>query len=257
MRFTEYLIEAPTNKPRYRIVNGKPVPVDQLEQVPARPQQTVNFQKTRNKLGIPQQQVKAGELTPAQQRQAKAAAKPNVKPAEKNDPWSNILKAATDPNSGRSLFTLLGSMYQAKRRNPTVQLTVPDLVTTLPDKTEEQKALKQNMMALFNLAKSDDMPHLAQRSQELQKARLKAASQPGTHVQPGEQPAGQVQQTAAPQEGGTMLQQLLQQIKKLTPDQLKTVKKELTSEFEKKKPEVPNLPPRGAVKPQMVNIGGG
>lgn len=248
MRFTEYLIEA--DKPRGRMVGNKFVPKDQLEQVPTRPpQKPLNFQKTRNKLAAPQQQVKAGE-TPTPN-------KPTSNPAGTNDPWKNILKAATDPTSGRSFFTLLGSMYQAKRRNPVVQLTMPDLVTTLPDKTEEQKALKQNMTTLFNLAKNDDMPHLAARSQELQKARVKAASEPGTHVQPGEQPAGEVKTTTTPQEGGSMIQQLLQQIKKLSPDQLKTVKKELEGEFEKKKPEVPNLPPKGAQKPAMVNIGGG
>ncbi len=256
MRFTEYLAEAPAaNKPRGRMVNGKFVPNDQLEQVPARPQQKINFQKSRNKIAAPQQQVKAGEQKP-QQQQPNAPKKPTANPAGNADPWDKILKAATDPNSGRLLFTLLGSMYQAKRRNPVVQMTMPELVTSLPEKTEEQKTLKQNMAALFNLAKGDDMPHLAARSQELQKARVKAASQPGTHVQPGEQPAAEVK-TNAPQQGGTMLQQILQTMKKLTPDQLKTVKKEIDAEFEKKKPETPNLPPRGQNKPQMVNIGGG
>lgn len=139
-------------------------------------------------------------------------------PAKSSDQsWEAIKKAATEPNTGREFVTLLGAMYQAKRRNPAVQMTVPKMVTALQD-----GPLKQQMTQLFNLAKDEDDAHLAQRSQELQQARMSAASQPGTKPTPGQQPVGQAKPAAVAQgqngqQGGALLQQLMKAINDTAP----------------------------------------
>lgn len=163
--------------------------------------------------------------------------KPDPK-AHAQDPndaaWEELKKAATDPTTGRELITLLGAMYQAKRTNPNVVMSIPKMVTTLPD---NQTELKKQMTALFNIAKNDDVAHLAARSQELQQARMDAVAKPGTKPTPGQQPVGQVKtstatttktpttNTSVTQSRGAMLQQLLKLINdtvpKLTTRQIK------------------------------------
>src|SRR5277367_3429116 len=125
MKFTEYLIN---------------------EALPADP---VQPQTTHNRMPQPEEHKPRG-------RMAGNKFVPNAGEKAPQDPWEKILKASTDPNSGREFITLLGSMYQAKRRNPSVQMTPPKLITTLPDKTPEQQALKQNMAQLFKIAQNDD-----------------------------------------------------------------------------------------------------
>lgn len=183
MRFTEYLVEAPIDAPQ---------------------------SWTDRNPGHQQLQ------RPTVQRRAEAGKAP-----PKADPWEEIKKAATDPTIGRELITMLGGMYQTKRRNPNVIMHEPKMITSLPP---EQDKLRKYMTALFNIAKNDDEPHLAQRSQELQQARMASASKPGTNVTPGQMPSGQAQQSPAAatgpvskQQRGVLMQQLLKTIQDTAP----------------------------------------
>lgn len=83
--------------------------------------------------------------------------------------WEALLRAAaSDYNTGRELISMLGAMYQQKRRNPPEQLTLPKLVTSLPN---DQQALKRQLTALFEMTKNEDTAKLSTRSHEIQRAR--------------------------------------------------------------------------------------
>ncbi len=207
MRFTEYLIEQPDTGPP-------------LQRAP-KPHLKGMFGKGE---GV--------KLAPKQPAMADAA-------------WENIKKMATDANAGREMITLLGAMYQAKRRNPVVQLTIPKMVSTLPGNTPEEKTLKDRMAQLFNLAKNDDVAHLAARIQDLQKTRMGSVSQPGTKVQPGQASMAAGQTANAPggkvskQQRQTLVQQLMKTIKdtapSLTTREVKAASRELNASSKAKR----------------------
>lgn len=130
--------------------------------------------------------------------------------------------AAGDRNTAVELMTLLGSMYQAKRTNPAVQFSVPAMVT--------QSKNKEAMQALFDVAKTQDLPSLAKMSQDIKQV----AAAPGQNA--GAAPAGSQNVPTTPgQTAGqkTMLQKMVdwirQSAKTLSPQDLKVVKKELNN----------------------------
>lgn len=224
MRFTEFLVEAP-------------------QMGPMTPRSWADRNPNYAELDRPTVQRRAAQQNTPQQAKATTA------PAPKEDPWEALKKAAVDPNAGREFITLLGAMYQAKRRNPNVVMTLPTMVTSLP---ASQQKLRTQLTALFNISKNDDEAHLAQRSQELQQARMNAVAQPGTNPTPGQQPAGLAKQaapaTTSGQQRDTMLQQLMAIVKstapKLTAQQIKQVSKELNAPLNAKrknqKTKIPN-----------------
>jgi hypothetical protein len=224
MRFTEYLVEAPPGTQQWTDPQAERPDYSQYEK-------------------------------PTIQRKADTAKKGPVA-----DPWETIKKAATNPQFGREFITLLGGMYQAKRRNPNVIMTMPKMITALPD---DQVQLKQQMTALYNLAKSDDEAHLAQRSQELQQARMNAASKPGTSPTPGQVPAGQVGQVpsggqVSKQQRNSMLKQLMQTINdtapRLTTRQIKAASAALNAPLnaKRKKNARTKVPSTPASTPQQT-----
>lgn len=229
MRFTEYLVEAP------------PVPGAQT---------------------IVQPQAERPDYSKLNTPAWKRKPDPKAQQGNPNDAaWEEIKKAATDPNTGREFITMLGAMYQTKRSNPTVQLSVPKMVTALPD----AQPLKKQMMALFNIAKNDDEPHLAARSQELQQARMNAAAKPGTNVTPGQQPTGQPKPAPANtrQQRGELLKTLMKTIQdtapKLTTRELKQASGALNAPLNAKRKKnartkVPNAAPPAPGQPTAGTV---
>lgn len=275
MRFTEYLVEAP-EKPRLRPQNGRYVMPTQKQQqargkggkymakpvldpMAPRPQQSVDFQ---NQDIDPIQPQNQGKPRPSTGDTVNFHADPSVQPVQpKNIPptpptpteWQVIMKkAGTDNNAGREFMTLLGDMYQAKRRNPNVQLEMPKLVTSLPEKTEDEKKLKQQMASLFKMAQNEDLPQLAARSKQLQDSRRTVTKQNGTQSLPPKQQAtqpGQVQQSAPEAES------ILQQLTKLSLKDLKKVGHKIKDVIKNKKPQIPNVPAPGQQRPNVMSTG--
>lgn len=79
----------------------------------------------------------------------------------------DLLALAKDRPTAIQMTTILGAMYQARNRNPNVQMTPPMLITGLKDKTQ-----KENMMKLFNIAKDKSTAQLAAMSQEVKNASI-------------------------------------------------------------------------------------
>jgi hypothetical protein len=78
-----------------------------------------------------------------------------------------LIELAKDRPTAIQMTTILGAMYQARNRNPNVQMTPPMLVTGIKDETQ-----KENMMTLFNIAKYKTIAQLATMSQEIKKASI-------------------------------------------------------------------------------------
>jgi hypothetical protein len=156
---------------------------------------------------------------------------PNVKAV---NPWNNILQTAgKDNNAGREFITLLGSMYQAKRRNPSIQLTMPKMVSSLKD-----GELKNQMTKLFQMAQKEDLPQLAALSKQIQDARMnknKETQQQG--LPPGQQGGQQGQQQAQQGQQPPEVQSVLQQLSKMPKKGLVTVKKKISDILKQKQPE--------------------
>lgn len=172
------------------------------------------------------------------------------------DPWKVMVQnASQDASVGREYMTLLGAMYQAKRRNPTVQMTLPKMVTSMPEKTPEEQQIKAKMTTLFNMAKADDLPHLAARANEIQKSRSMSGGKPANALptqQPG-QPAQQPTEQQSKQALGTggKLRQVFDFLKKANVGNLQQIKDAAVDALKKKKPAV-QLPQRN---PGVVGTG--
>lgn len=161
-----------------------------------------------------------------------------------------------------AMITLLGSIYQARRRNPAVQLTdMPKMANT--------ELLKK----LFKLAKDKDLPELAAMSQQIKNASTvdpNKAQAPAAKVgtpnaagiapttaapaQSNTQPQAAAGAPKPPEQQGsspaqqTQLQQLLDIINKVAPNlttrQIKSASKALNDKMRKATPiEQPNVQP--------------
>jgi hypothetical protein len=192
MRFTEFLSEAPQlqqaqQKRRLRPVNGQYPPLKPEEQYvapnfnlfkrkrPAKPAPVAKPQISQQpELDMPNNNgERQGDMF-------KGGPDPKVEPlpgkAQAQTPateWQGIVTAAANNQVlGRELMTLIGAMYQAKRRNPDVQMSEPKLISTLKD----GDPTKEQMIKVFNLGKSKDMAGLAALASELQKGRKTTAT---------------------------------------------------------------------------------
>lgn len=169
--------------------------------------------------------------------QPKQKAKPAMKSAAPNPLAKFIQIASKDRTEAMEMITLLGSMYQTRRRNPGVKMTVPKMVT--------QSRNRQAMEDLFNIAKDKDLPQLASMSQEIKRSAA-APAQAGA----APNPAGM--QNNVPQTPGqtsaqkTTLQKLFTYIKKvskhLSPADFQAAKKELDKAAQIAKPNPPANP---------------
>ena len=144
-----------------------------------------------------------------------------------------IMDAGRDQLLGRELMTLLGAMYQAKRRNPAVQLTLPKMVSSMPEGDEKQRAMKAKMVELYGMAKDEDLAHIAARASQLQKGRSIVNTN------------GQVQ-NSQPKTQGTqsMLQQINTIARTASIEDLQKARDELSTLIKNKKPRV-KQPMRG------------
>lgn len=117
------------------------------------------------------------------------------------------------------LQTLLGAVYQTKRTNPQVQLSVPKLVTMSKNKELLQK--------LFDIVKDKDLPQLTAMFQEIKRS----AALPGGGGQPAPNGMTNVPQTPGQTPAGkTMLQKLITLLKgnkNLSPTDIAVAQKEL------------------------------
>lgn len=275
MRFTEYLIEAIPQKPRLRPQNGRYVMPAQKQQQPRgkggkytakpaldpmapRQQQSVDFQ---NQDVDPIQPQNKGKPRPSTGDTVNFHADPSVQPVQpKNKPptpteWQVIMqKAGTDNNAGREFMTLLGDMYQAKRRNPNVQLELPKLVTSLPDKSEDELKLKKQMTSLFKMAQNEDLPQLAARVKQLQDSRRTVTKQNGNAGLPPKA-KGQAVQPGQAQANAPEAESMLQQLSKLSLQDLKKVGHKIKEVIKNKKPQTPNIPAPGQQRPNVMSTG--
>jgi hypothetical protein len=134
-------------------------------------------------------------------------------------------------------ITLLGAMYQAKRRNPQVQMTPPLMVT--------QSENKDEMMDLFKAAKDQDLPHLAKMSEVIRKSAATPGSQnvgqpkavhggAAAQEQPAQAMPGETPAQAKVRQGLTSkLQQATQQLPQAS---LKILRDLLSKSVKKKQP---------------------
>jgi hypothetical protein len=99
---------------------------------------------------------------------------------------SDLLALAKDRPAAVQMTTILGAMYQARKRNPQVQMTPPMLITGLKD--EKQKA---NMMKLFNVAKLKTTAQLAAMTKEIKDASIPKEGEGEAQVAQGGTPTEQ------------------------------------------------------------------
>lgn len=168
--------------------------------------------------------------------------KPAAPPDNSLQPFLDIAKG----NRGKALemITLLGAIYQTKRKNPQVQLSVPKIVT--------DSANRQDLQKLFDIAKNKDVGQLTAMYQEIKRS----AAVPG---QNGQAPAGM---NTAPQTPGqtpagkTLLQSLINRIKQaaksLSPADLNVVKKEAEKAAQTAKPNPSNNTQQPIGKPVVT-----
>ncbi len=241
-------MQAATQKPRGRMVNGKFVPYPDQQGSP--PQQP-NQQAPQQNLGLPQkpagqmdtldfdtgEKLKGPKDHPAGLEQRSPSRGPDVvelNPQEKGlGPFIKI--ASGDRAKALEMISLIGAIYKAKKTNPRVQLRVPKIVTGSSD--------PENMEKLFNAVKRDSLPQLSAAYQEIKKAA--ATGQAG---QTGQTPASGTQNVpATPNQtpgGKTVLQSLLNRIKQaaksLSPADMAAVKKEAEKAAKNAKPNPSN-----------------
>ncbi|MDE1830304.1 MAG: hypothetical protein KGI25_08275 [Thaumarchaeota archaeon] len=149
-------------------------------------------------------------------------------------------------NRGKALemITLLGAIYQAKRRNPQVELTLPKLVTDSDNREEMEK--------LFNVVKNKNLPQLTAAYQEIKRS----AALPG---QNGQAPTGMQNAPQTPNQtpaGKSMLQKLLNTIqqaaKSLSAQDFFVAKKKLEKAAQNAQPNPPTNQQQPVGKPVVT-----
>lgn len=146
--------------------------------------------------------------------------------------WQTLLNNASKNKALRSeLNVLLLAMYQARRRNPAIVMSEPKMIAGM-----KNPEIKQQMQQLFNLAKHEDLPHLAARSNQLRQSANSEVNIQGT--------------TKA---DNSLIQQLLPLIKKATPETLEKVKDAIDQQIKSRKPE-PELPPKSNEKKAVIGM---
>ncbi len=158
------------------------------------------------------------------------------------EPFLNLAKS--DRQKSVEMNTLLGAMYQAKRTNPQVQLSVPKLVTMSKNRNELQK--------LFDLGKSKDLGQLAAMSQEIQRS----AASPGANAATSSGMSDVPQTPGQTPAGKTMLQTVFNAIKKasknLSPADWSLVRKKVDNAAQNSKPNPPTGPQQPQVRPVVT-----
>lgn len=160
-------------------------------------------------------------------------AKPKAQAGAPNPMAKFMQLASKDRNEAMEMITLLGSMYQTRRRNPNVQMTVPKMVT--------QSKNRDLMQQLFDMAKGKDLPELAAMSQDIKRS----AAAPAAQGTPGPQQQQSVPQTPGQTPGQkTTLQKLFAYIKKvsknLSPTDFQAARKELDKAAQSARPNPPS-----------------
>lgn len=243
MRFTQFLIEAPDQKPQQGDWIKRQKKADQQRNRRAtRKRADINQQKMQANAN-PQQAPQAGTtpatndtIEPPANKFQKAEKKEQIKTMAPVDPaLQPLLQAAKgDRQLSVELQTLLGAIYQTKRTNPQVELSVPKLVVGSKNKELLQK--------MFDLAKDKDLGQLAAMSQEVKRT----GAMPGTgQAQPPNGMTGHVPQTPGQTPAGkTMLQKLIttiqQAAKSLSPADMRAARKKLDQAAQNAKPNPSN-----------------
>lgn len=249
MRLQDFVSEARYN---VRGTGGRYAPRPVPRPLPPREKDTLNFEPTpgikpvqpgnapqrvqQKPQPAPQQQsLGLNDTTPKQGEIQKDAFNDRSDPKAKglnadnpNNPqsadqqWQTILgKASQNTDLGKQIMSLLGAMYQAKRRNPGVQQTTPQMITAMRVDTPEQKNIQQRLQQVFQLAQRDGLPQLAARSQQLQQSRRMGSATSATQQQ-------------RPSRGMQTLQQLTALIRKASPQELGKIRDEVDSEIKNK-----------------------
>lgn len=237
MRFIQFLTEAPqqgdfikknekADRQRARRATAKRAAANKQNM-------QANVQQSAVGAGQPQaqpQQRNSDTIQPPpgnfQKKEAPKAAAP-IAPVDPNlKPFLDI--AGGDRAKAMEMITLLGAIYQTKRTNPQVELTVPKLVS----QSQNREALQK----LFDIAKGKELPQLAAMSQEIKRS----AAMPG---QQGAAPSGMLTAPSTPGQtpaGKTMLQSLLDKIKQatksLSPMDFSAVRKAIDKASQSAKP---------------------
>jgi hypothetical protein len=215
LSFKEFLTEQP-----YRNARGQysRTPLGLKDTMPPRPvDQPLEFKPTKG-------------IKPVQQKN-----QPKPRPKKVSGPdatWQNLLNNASKNSTLRSeLNVLLLAMYQTRRRNPAIVMSEPKMITGM-----KNPEIKQQMQQLFNLAKNEDLPHLAARSNQLRQTADSEVNIQGTT-----------------KTDNTLIQQLLPLIKKVTPETLEKFKDAIEQQLKARKPE-PELPPKSNEKKAVIGM---
>lgn len=212
----------PANKPKPR---RRPAPAPQQPKPEITQQQPLGLQTSpaQPKQTGPQRDLFGGDSNDAKGLSAQNASDAKQVQADKATQQWNALasSAAQSKQFGQQLMTLIGVMYQAKRRNPDVQISEPKMISAMRADTAEQKAMQTRLKQAYQQLRNQSAAQLAQSAQQIQKARKLGSS---------EQAQQAVTPQAQPREMNT-LRSINQLLKRSNPQQLGQIKTAVDKEI--------------------------